>query len=62
MRKLKLDADAINVASFDPVAPVPGGELFAKTIDATDCPLTAAADSCWCTEQYTCWCTENACD
>ncbi|HEX2076767.1 MAG TPA: hypothetical protein VHG08_03635 [Longimicrobium sp.] len=57
MRKLRLDVHAIDVASFDPVAPLPGGEPFAKTIDATDCPLTAAADSCWCSEYNTCECT-----
>jgi hypothetical protein len=60
MRKLKLDVDTIDVASFDLVGPSGDNELFQRTLDCTwdtDCVVTGGVDSCWCSEYNSCECT-----
>jgi hypothetical protein len=54
MKKLKLDVDAIEVASFEAAA-IPDEPGTVQAYLATPaCPLTRGIDSCWCSETPDC--------
>jgi hypothetical protein len=55
MKKLTLDVDAIQVASFEAAPPVPERGTVDGYQRTPDCPLTLDI-SCWCSEYATCEC------
>ena len=58
MRKLRLNVETIDVASFHPAGPSEDDQLFQRTLDCTwDCMVTGGIDSCWCSEYASCDCT-----
>jgi hypothetical protein len=57
MKKLKLDLDSIQVASFEAAPALEEQGTVQAHLATPACPITGGINSCWCSEIRTCDCT-----